>query len=179
MEERQRFLEACRQSRNPHLFAFVVLLLGTGCRYNEVRCLKWTDIDLAQGKITLTKTKNTDLHTVPICGLPLKVLREMALASSSIGYVFQGKHKTHPTEFRKAIRTAIHRAALKGFRPHDCRHSYCTELLARGMSLGEIGRLLNHRSTATTRRYGHLVESRAINVVSQMSEQIFEGIEHG
>jgi integrase len=178
-EERQRFLDVCRKSRNPYLFIFVVMLLGTGCRYSEIRCLKWTDVDLTQGKITLTKTKNTDIHTVPICGLPLKLLRELASTSSSIGYIFPGRDKSQPIEFRRAIRTSIKRSDLKGFRPHDCRHSYCTELLSRGMSLGEIGRLLNHRSTATTRRYGHLVESRAINVVSQMSEQIFEGVDNG
>jgi integrase len=57
-EERTRFLEACKLSDNPYLFTFVVLLLGTGCRYNEIRCLKWTDVDLSQGKITITKTKN-------------------------------------------------------------------------------------------------------------------------
>jgi hypothetical protein len=35
-EERHRLLEACKQSDNPYLFTFVVLLLGTGCRYNRV-----------------------------------------------------------------------------------------------------------------------------------------------
>ena len=36
-EERVRFLEACRNSSNPNLFSFVVFLLSTGCRYNEIR----------------------------------------------------------------------------------------------------------------------------------------------
>lgn len=65
-EERGRFLEACRISDNPYLFTFVVLLLSTGGRYNEIRCLRWTDVDLHQGKITITKSKNTDMRSLPI-----------------------------------------------------------------------------------------------------------------
>jgi len=62
---------------------------------------------------------------------------------------------------------------LKDLRPHDCRHCYATEMLAQGLSLGEIGHLLGHRSVSQTRRYSHLIESRSIDAVSKMSEQIF------
>jgi integrase len=33
-QERQQLLDACKQSDNPYLFTFTVLLLSTGCRYN-------------------------------------------------------------------------------------------------------------------------------------------------
>ncbi|MBS0649426.1 MAG: site-specific integrase [Verrucomicrobia bacterium] len=175
-EERHRLFEACKQSANPFLFTFVVLLLGTGCRYNEIRCLKWTDVDIFQGKITITKTKNSDICCVPIRGLPLKLLVELSSKSSSIGYVFPSPNKSKPIELRRAFRTAIKRADLQGFRGHDCRHFYASEMLAQGLSLGEIGRLLNQRSVASTRRYAHLVESRSIDAVSKMSEQVFQGV---
>lgn len=178
-EERHQLFEACKQSDNPYLFTFVALLLGTGCRYNEARCLKWTDLDLFNGKMTITKSKNTDICSVPIRGLPLNLLRELSSKSLSIGYVFPGKDKTKPLEFRRALKTAIKRANLKDFRPHDCRHSYATEMLAQGLSLGEIGILLNHRSVSTTRRYAHLVESRSTDAVDKMSEKIFKDVENG
>jgi integrase len=53
------------------------LLLGTGCRYNEIRCLKWTEIDLIQGKIIIVKSTNSDMRSVPIRGLPLELLRDL------------------------------------------------------------------------------------------------------
>ncbi len=177
-EERLRFFEACKQSENHHLFLFVVLLLSTGCRYNEIRHLKWTDVDLLQGKITITKSKNTDMRSIPIRGLPLELLRELTSKSLSIGYVFPSRNPSKPLEPRRAFRTAIRRAGLKEFRGHDCRHSYATEMLAQGLSLGEIGHLLGHRSVSMTRRYAHLVESRSIDAVSKMSEQIFQGVEN-
>lgn len=178
-EERHRFLEACKQSDNPLLFTFVVLLLSTGCRYNEIRCLKWTDVDLFQGKITITKSKNTDMRAVPIRGLALSLLRDLSSASMSIGYVFPSPSKGKPIELRRAFRTAIKRAGLKGFRGHDCRHSYATEMLAQGLSLGEIGHLLGHRGISQTRRYAHLVESRSVGAISKMSEEIFREVDHG
>jgi integrase len=178
-EERTRFLEACRKSENPDLFVFVALLLSTGSRYNEVRCLKWTDVELVQGKITITKSKNSDMRSVPIRGLALELLRKLSSVRLSIGYVFPGQDKSKPLEFRRALKTAVKRAGLKRFRPHDCRHSYATEMLAQGLSLGEIGHLLGHRSVSMTRRYAHLVESRSIDAVAKMSEQIFQGVENG
>ncbi len=112
-EERHRFLEACKQSDNPYLFTFVVLLLSTGCRYNEIRCLKWPDVDLYQGKITITKSKNSDMRSVPVRGLALELLRTLSSQTSSIGYIFPSENRTKPLELRRAFRTAIKRAELK------------------------------------------------------------------
>jgi len=80
---------------------------------------------------------------------------------------------------RRSIKTAIKKAGLKNFRPHDCRHSYASELLAQGLSLGEIGHLLGHKSVAMTRRYSHLTESRSIDAVYKMSEEIFKEVTNG
>jgi integrase len=173
-EERHQLLEASKQSDNSLLFIFVVLLLSTGCRYNEIRCLRWTDVDLFNGKITITKSKNTDMRAVPVRGLALDLLRDLSAQQCSIGYVFPSENKHKPIELRRAFRTVIKRAGLKGFRGHDCRHSYATEMLSQGLSLGEIGHLLGHRSVSMTRRYAHLIESRSIDAVSRMSEEIFK-----
>ncbi|MGB7978416.1 MAG: site-specific integrase [Chlamydiales bacterium] len=178
-DERQRLLNACKDSDNPYLFTFVVLLLSTGGRYNEIHCLKWTDVDIINGKITITKSKNTDMRSLPVRGMALDLLRSLSAQSSSIGYVFPSHARSKPLELRRAFRTAIKRAGLKEFRGHDTRHSYATEMLAQGLSLGEIGHLLGHRSVSMTRRYAHLVESRSIEAVSKMSEQIFKDVGNG
>jgi integrase len=178
-EERTRFLDACKNSQNPYLFTFVVLLLSTGARYNEIRSLKWTDVDLFRGRITITKSKNTDMRSIPTRGLALDLLHKCSLQSSSIGYVFPSQDKGKPLNLRRAFRTAIKVAQLKNFRGHDCRHSYATEMLAQGLSLGEIGILLGHRSVQVTKKYCHLIESRSIDAVSKMTDEIFKGVENG
>jgi integrase len=95
-DERQRFLRACKESDNPYLFTFVALLLSTGGRYNEIRCLKWTDVDLIHGRVTITKSKNTDMRAIPIRGLALDLLRSLASQTNSIGYVFPSHTKSKP-----------------------------------------------------------------------------------
>jgi integrase len=120
------------------------------------------------------------MRSLPVRGPALELLRNLATQNQSIGYVFPSPTaKSRPIELRRAFRTAIKRAGLKNFRGHDCRHSYATEMLAQGISLGEIGILLGHRSVSMTRRYAHLIESRSIDAVSKMSEQIFQGVENG
>jgi integrase len=178
-DERKRFLEACQDNSNPNLYFFVVLLLSTGCRSGEIRNLKWTDVDLVRGRITITKSKNSDMRSTPVRGLALKLLSDLAKKNLSLGYLFPGKDRRQPTDFRRSIRTAIKKADLRNYRPHDCRHSYATEMLALGLSLGEIGQLLGHRgSVDITRRYAHLVESRSIDAVSKMSEEIFKEVKN-
>ncbi|MDN3507020.1 MAG: site-specific integrase [Simkaniaceae bacterium] len=176
-EERQRFLKECKKSQNPYLFTFVVLLLSTGCRYNEARCLKWTDVDLFKGRITITKSKNSDMRSIPIRGLALDLLQQLSSNCSSIGFVFPSTNKNKPLDMRRAFRTAIQKANLKSFHGHDCRHSYATEMLAQGLSLGEIGILLGHRSVQVTKKHCHLIESRSIDAVAKMSGEIFKEVE--
>lgn len=177
-EERQALLKACRESENPYLLTFVVLQLSTGCRYNEIRHLRWTDVDLNKEKITIRESKNGDMRSVPVLGFALELLRQLAIGQTSLGYLFPSQDKTRPIDLRRAYRTAIKRAKLRGFRGHDCRHSYATEMLAQGLSLGEIGHLLGHKSVSMTRRYAHLVESRSTGAVAKMSEQIFQGVKN-
>ena len=109
----------------------------------------------------------------------MDLLRKLSNEQKSLGYIFPSKDKTKPLDLRRAFRTAIKRAKLKDFRGHDIRHSYATEMLSKGLSLGEIGHLLGHRSVSQTRRYAHLMESRSVDAVSKMSEEIFKEVENG
>lgn len=177
-EERQALLKACRESENPYLLTFVVLQLSTGCRYNVIRHLRWTDVDLIKGKITIRESKNGDMRSVPVLGFALELLCQLVMGHTSLGHLFPSQDKTRPLDLRRAYRTAIRRANLKDFRGHDSRHSCATEMLAQRLSLGEIGHLLGHRSVSVTKRYSHLVESRAINAVAKMSEQVFKEVEN-
>jgi len=173
-DERKSFLEACKKSQNPYLYTFVVLLLSSGCRYNEARFLKWTDVEFSKGRITITESKNSDMRSIPIRGLALELLQDLSVRGASIGYIFPSKDRSKPLDLRRAFRTAIRVAKLKGFRGHDCRHSYATEMLGQGLSLGEIGLLLGHRSIQVTKKYCHLIESRSIDAVAKMTEEIFK-----
>lgn len=67
-DERRRLLDACQKSTQPLLNPAVVLSLATGARQGEVLSLKWKDVDLTKGMITLHKTKNDERRSVPLGG---------------------------------------------------------------------------------------------------------------
>lgn len=114
-EERKILLDFCQESENKLLYLFVVLLLSSGCRYNEIRFLKWVHIDLVKGRITITQSKNGDIRSVPIRGLGLELLRKLASETNSIGYVFAAKNQSKPLDPRRSFRTQLKELGLRIF----------------------------------------------------------------
>ena len=75
-EERDALLETCKASDYKPLYFIVVLALSTGMRKNELRHLKWSDVDVKAGAIILLKTKNKNPRRVAVRGLALQLLQD-------------------------------------------------------------------------------------------------------
>ena len=71
------------------------------------------------------------------------------------------------------MEACIDRAGIKDCRFHDLRHTTASILAANGWSLFEIGVLLGHRSTQTTKRYSHLTTERVRKMGAAVDEVIF------
>ena len=67
-DERERLLQACRESSNPDLYLAVVLFLSTGARQQEILSLRWQQVDLQTGLIRLEQTKNGERRALPLVG---------------------------------------------------------------------------------------------------------------
>jgi site-specific recombinase XerD len=67
-EEEQKLLQACEHPRRKHLRAIIICALDTGMRRGEILKLKWSDIDLISGLITVRafNTKTMRERTVSI-----------------------------------------------------------------------------------------------------------------
>src|SRR3990167_10422735 len=77
-EERERLLDACKQSDSQWLYLIVMLCLSTGARKMEILGLKWKDIDLKREKILLFDTKNKDVRNLPLKGKALELMKSHA-----------------------------------------------------------------------------------------------------
>jgi len=110
-EERTKLLEACKNSSSPNLYPLVVLTLSTGMRRGEVKWLTWQQVDLANGIIILSETKNGDHRRVSMRGLALDLMRQHAkVRHLTSEYVFPGEETGRTGEpfalqtfWRKAI----------------------------------------------------------------------------
>ena len=91
-DERERLLQACKQSESPNLYPLVVLTLSTGMRRGEVAFLTWDRVDLPKGVIILEDTKNGERRHVPVRGLALDLLREHAKSSPTRYHFCLSRH---------------------------------------------------------------------------------------
>lgn len=63
-DEKERLLKACKQSRNPQLYALVIMAIETGMRLSELLKIEWADINLTTQTIFLDDTKNGSSRTM-------------------------------------------------------------------------------------------------------------------
>lgn len=68
------------------------------------------------------------------------------------GRLLRGKTLTGATIFARVRRLAA-TAGIKTFGPHDCRRTFATTLLARGVPIETVSRLMGHSDIATTQKY--------------------------
>lgn len=173
-QERAALLRACQESTNPYLYIVVVLALSTGMRRGEIMNLRWEDIDLTKGRLTLHQTKNGERRVVPLRGLAYQLLHEHSLnQKQDVGLLFPSKDPQKPIDLRFPWEKALKKAGVDNYRFHDHRHSCSSALLEQGASLSELSELLGHKSLACVKRYGHLSETHASNIVEKMNQKIF------
>ena len=112
--EREALLNACRESGNPWLHTAVVVALSTGMRKAELMNLRWPDVDLLQGRITLRETKNGEIRVVPLAGPALALLKAHSkVRRLDTDMLFPGARKDTPMDLRAAWEAALKRAEIR------------------------------------------------------------------
>ncbi|MFN3613573.1 MAG: tyrosine-type recombinase/integrase [Rubrimonas sp.] len=173
--ERERLLEACRESENRYLYTVVVVALSTGARYSEIMNLRWRDIDLKRGVARLEQTKNKERRALPLTHHALTLLQELdaEVLPDDTAYVFARADGKAPMELRKHWYRAMENAGIDDFRFHDLRHSAASYLAMNGATLAEIAEVLGHKTLQMVKRYAHLSDQHVAGVVERMNRAIF------
>jgi integrase len=160
----QRVLAACERStaRGKRDYAILLLLARLGLRAGEIVALQLEDIDWVNGQLAVRSKKGNGWARLP---LPIDAGRALAgylkvRPPSPYRNVFvRGRAPYKPFVASGPVsvlaRKAIERANVKSARTgaHVFRHSLATEMLRRGASLDEIGRVLRHRHPDSTAIY--------------------------
>lgn len=152
---------------DPYAIGCIALLAFTGWRRGEAVSLRWDDVDLERRRVLLRDTKTRDDRWCPINPEAVRVLVEIPRTNA---WVFPLRRfntlesldgHIHPDTISKVWERVRVAADLADVRLHDLRHSYASMAVRRGLSLPIIGRLLGHKSPATTARYAHLADTEA------------------
>ena len=154
------------------VFAALRLLLMTGARRGEICALRWRDVDLDHGAITLEQDKVSD-NRRDILLRPEAVALLDSLPRTNSPFVFPADSKTgHVYWLETAFAEAVEAAGLRRVRLHDLRHSFAAASIRGGNSLYATGKLLGHRQAQTTSRYAHLEHDVARAALERIAAQV-------
>lgn len=170
--------------------AFLIVAAFTGMRRDELRKLRWDQVDLSERRITLRDTKGARLarggvktesvSLPPIATAALAGIRPDDAAPEERVFVPVRGDVIEINRTWTLVRSAAGLPADLAL--HGLRHSVGTVAIMAGMSLPEVQRLLRHRSVGTTSRYVHLadrarLQDRAMAAMAPQFEDLTPGEE--
>ena len=143
----------------------ILIMFETGMRIAELCKLKWSDFE---GRRVRFIGKGRKRREVYVTAETFELVREYVGRCEIEGYlwgVYDGGNTLNgepPTvnTVREWLKKAFREAGFEGFYPHSLRHSFATDLQARGASVEEIKEMIGHSSVATTERYLHGFDGR-------------------
>jgi integrase len=154
-----------------HLKPIVETALHTGMRKEELLSIKWDQI--RNGFIYLTETKGGKARQIPINDHLAGVLKELRRKDQlKAPWVFCDSLGRRFLDVKRSFAAACRRAGIEGFRFHDLRHTFASQLVMKGASLKAVQELLGHASLAMTMRYAHLSHDHlkdSVNLLNSMA----------
>ena len=163
-------------------------LLATGCRINEALALSWSDIDLDNAIVHITKTLNykqetnspkskTSLRDIDIDQATVSMLKQYRLRQTkeawkigkSESVVFSDFIHEYPNNrtLQTRLRTHFKRAKVTNIGFHGFRHTHASLLLNSGIPYKELQHRLGHSTLSVTMDvYSHLSKENAKKAVS-------------
>ncbi|HSA05983.1 MAG TPA: tyrosine-type recombinase/integrase [Candidatus Gastranaerophilales bacterium] len=158
-EEEEKLLYFCTGTQE-YMKPILVCALHTGMRRGEIFNLKWGNVNLQEGFITVTKTKSGKDRKIPISST-LKSYFEELIKKQVNEYVFPSPITGKPyNTIRKGFELLCKKAGIKNLRFHDLRHTAATRMVALGVELVIVQDILGHANITTTMRYAHPVPER-------------------
>ena len=160
-----------------HNFTFmslgIYISLSTGLRIGEICALKWSDINVADGKITVQRTieriymvegekKHTQLvintpktvnscREIPISKELLAMVKPIKKVVNADFYVLTNEDKpTEPRTYRNYYNRLMEKLDIPKLKYHGLRHSFATRCIEAGCDYKTVSVLLGHSNISTT-----------------------------
>lgn len=202
-EDVPRFLDLVEHDPLGPLFTVSVAL---GLRPSEAIGLRWADVDLDRGTLTVRRSTQHDRGKVVERGTKTGRERTVPLPDSITGLLLahRGRQTVRAIDGRVFVNTtggALHqptvarhlrhmlerenvRAKAAGERllpmvtQYELRHTAATLMLTLGVPLEHVQEVLGHSTIVTTRRYAQVVEDR-LRASADRMDSVFRGARGG
>jgi integrase len=196
-DEVYRLLSACKASTSRGLFPAVLTSIHSGLRSQELRLLRWRQVDLLEGIITVGKSKTAggEGRLVYLSAMAIQTLKNWRslfpdskpshAAFPREAYGLKGKkgsfggevvpYRTFPdhpvSSFKTSWQTAKKAVGVE-CRWHDLRHSAASRIAAGGATDQTLQALLGWMSPKMIERYSHVradAKRKAVSVFDKVS----------
>lgn len=184
------YLDSLDLSNYGDFFDYVLYktLLATGCRIGEVLALEWSDIDLKNGTISITKTLNryqetntpkskAGLRDVEIDRATTLLLKQykkrqqvhawqLGKTGTVVFSTFTKKY-AYACKLRKRLQKHFNNASVADIGFHGFRHTHATIMLYAGIEVKDLQHRLGHSTISMTLdTYVHATQEGAKKAVS-------------
>ncbi|MGO9582037.1 MAG: tyrosine-type recombinase/integrase [Acidimicrobiales bacterium] len=154
-------------------------MLGLGLRRQETLNLRWSDVDLERNSLTVhgkTKTR-ASVRSVDLPAFVHDALVEHRRRHPGVGdaWLFPNTvgRQQDPGEFYNQFVKCADAALGEHINPHLCRHTAASLMLASGVPLQVVSKVLGHSSIAVTSDlYSHLLPAAFANAAAGMDEMV-------
>lgn len=140
--------------------ALVLFLFTSGCRRSEVSYLKLEDLNIKKrtAKVVGKGNKIRYVHFSEECAFSLGNYLQSRI-QSECEYVFLNKFGERLSDqriYKVTTKLGKEVGLLQPLNPHSCRHTFATQMLAKGAELEFIADQLGHEDLNTTRIYARI-----------------------
>jgi site-specific recombinase XerD len=152
--------EALPASYRPHFDVSI----NTGLRWSEQMNLRWRDVDVLTGIITIPLSKHGEARRVPMNSTVRAVLLDLGTRrqdpTAADELVFSPRPKQADSFFPKAVERARKAleddSRLRGYVWHSNRHTFASRLVMAGVDLMTVKELGGWKTLVMVQRYAHL-----------------------
>jgi integrase len=154
-----------------YLKPMVTLALNTGLRRGELLALKWIDVNLDNKQVTITSksAKSKKARNIPLNDSTHMTMMQWSKQRQANTFIFCNSNGKPLTSVRKSWATVLGLAKIEGFRFHDMRHDFASQLVMKGVDLYVVKELLGHSSIQVTERYAHLDDKQLEDAVNLLN----------
>jgi integrase len=167
----------------------ILLCFYTGIRLGELCALKWSDIDIETGTMTITRTvtrttnyfqgdNKTMLHLgmpksqnsarkIPLPDFMMNLSDRLKITANESIYLLSGTETpTDPRMYQKRYKRILKSAGVKDRKFHAIRHTFATRALELGIDIKTLSEILGHANASITLNiYTHsLMEQKKIAI---------------